>query len=314
MTKSVKKLCSISVDLDEIHHYSAIHGVTPPNLNTHAVFDIAVRRLCDWAEGLDFPLTLFTVGSDLSRPENARVLQYAVEKGHEIANHSLNHHYGLTRLSTSQMATEIGGATSAIYNAIGVKPTGFRAPGYTTNDALYSVLAAENYAYSSSVFPCPWYYAAKACAIGIKRLLGRRSASVVDTPLVLTAPTSPYRVGTPYWSEGNGILELPIQTTPLLRVPYIGTFLTWGGMRFARWSTRQVSKGSFVNLELHGIDVLDRHDGLEPLVPHQYDVRIPKARKLEILSQVVLDLRASGFEFQRLDAAARRFTAQTTQP
>jgi peptidoglycan-N-acetylglucosamine deacetylase len=304
---SVRKICSISVDLDEIHHYTAIHGVAPPNLNTHAVFDIAVRRLCDWADEFHFPLTLFTVGADLSRPENVRVLRYAVEKGHEIANHSLNHHYGLTRLSTNEMATEVGSATRAIYEAVGVRPTGFRAPGYTTSDTLYSVLAAEKYAYSSSVFPCPWYYAAKACAIGVKRLLGRRSASVVDTPSVLTAPTAPYRVGTPYWTKGNGVLELPIQTTPGLRVPYIGTFLTWGGMKFARWSTRQVSKKSFVNLELHGIDVLDRHDGLEPLVPHQYDVRIPTARKLEILTRVVLDLRERGFEFERLDGAAQSF-------
>lgn len=300
----MRKVCSISVDLDEIHHYTAIHGVTPPNLNTHAVFDIAVGRLCDWAERLHFPLTLFTVGSDLSRPRNAQVLRDAVAKGHEIANHSLNHRYGLTRLSASEMTEEVRGGTQAIYEAIGVKPTGFRAPGYTTNDTLYSVLAAEQYAYSSSVFPCPWYYAAKACAIGLKRLLGRRSASVVDTPRVLTAPTEPYRVGTPYWKRGNGVLELPIQTTPGFRVPYIGTFLTWGGMRFARWATRQVSGTQFVNLELHGIDVLDRHDGLEPLVPHQYDVRIPTVRKLEILSQVVLDLRAKGFEFERLDNAA----------
>jgi peptidoglycan-N-acetylglucosamine deacetylase len=304
---NVNKVCSISVDLDEIHNYSAIHGLTPRDLNAHAVFDIAVRRLCDWAEGLNFPLTLFTVGADLSRPENVRVLQYAVEKGHEIANHSLNHHYGLTRLSPSDMALEVSGATKAIYQAVGVRPTGFRAPGYTTNDALYSVLAAERYAYSSSVFPCPWYYFAKAGAIAAKRLLGRRSASVVDTPRVLTAPRSPYRVGTPYWTEGNGILELPIQTTPGLRVPYIGTFLTWGGMRFARWATKSVSKSSFVNLELHGIDVLDRHDGLEPLVPHQYDVRIATARKLEILSRVVIDLRAAGFQFERLDTAAAAF-------
>lgn len=302
----MSKLCAISVDLDEIHHYSAIHGLGPRTLNVHAVYDVAVKRLCDWAERQQLPLTLFAVGADVERASNADVLRRAVTSGHEIGNHSLNHDYALTRLSRGDMRREVAGAVELIAERVGVRPTGFRAPGYTTNDELYDVLAECGVAYSSSVFPCPTYYGLKVAAIAAKRLMGRRSASVVDTPRVLTAPTAPYRLGRPYWRQGNGITELPIQTTPGLRLPYIGTFLVWGGERFARWATRRVSNLSFVNLELHGIDVLDRSDGLEALVPHQYDVRIAVENKLRILTSIVSELRAAGYSFCRLDVAAKR--------
>src|SRR5947199_96198 len=78
-------------------------------------------------------------------------------------------------------------------------------------------------AYDSSVFPCPAYMALKDAAIASYALLGRPSRSVVDTPSVLTAPTQPYRVGTPYWKRGDGMLEIPIQVTRALRLPYFGT-------------------------------------------------------------------------------------------
>lgn len=300
------KLCAVSVDLDEIHHYCAIHGLGSRGLNTHAVYDVAVKRLCDWAAEHAIPLTLFTVGIDVMRAESAAALSRAAALGHEIGNHSLNHHYALTRLNAVQMTTEVAGAADLIADKVGVRPVGFRAPGYTTNDALYRVLGECGVAYSSSVFPCPTYYGLKVAAIWGKRMLGRKSASVVDTPMVLTAPVGPYRIGEPYWRRGDGLIELPIQTTPGLRIPYIGTFLTWWGKRFASWATRRVSMLPFVNLELHGIDVLDRNDGLEALAPYQFDVRIPLAQKLGILSGVVTQLQAAGYSFCRLDEAAAR--------
>ena len=62
-----------------------------------------------------------------------------------------------------------------------------------------------------------------------------------------------------------------------------------------------------MNLELHGIDVLDADDGLGALRPHQIDVRISRARKLKTLSAVVELLKKEGYAFVRLDEAARVF-------
>lgn len=63
-----------------------------------------------------------------------------------------------------------------------------------------------------------------------------------------------------------------------------------------------------VNLELHGIDVLDAADGLEALRPHQPDVRVAKERKLESLHAAIEVLRRAGYSFVTLGEAATAFS------
>jgi peptidoglycan-N-acetylglucosamine deacetylase len=301
-------LCSVSVDLDEIPNYHAIHGLpAPKGRGATAVYDVALERLDDFARAHDLPLTLFAIGRDMARPEAAAGLRRMAERGHEIANHSLDHLYDLTRRPRSELERQVRASSDVLYGATGHRPTGFRAPGYTVNDELFEVLAESDVAYDSSVFPSAPYYAAKALAMALMRARGRRSRSVLDTPRVLTAPRAPYRVGRPYWKRGDGVLELPVQVTRGPRLPYIGTTLTLAGPTRARWLTRAVAGAPLVNLELHGIDVLDANDGLEALRPHQPDVRVPVAQKLAALGAAVEMLKTRSYAFARLDEAAERF-------
>jgi peptidoglycan/xylan/chitin deacetylase (PgdA/CDA1 family) len=302
------KLCAISVDLDEIPNYHQIHGLRAPSgRGATAVYDIALDRLDDWAASQKIPLALFAIGADMARPESARKLRALGDKGHEIANHSLDHLYDLTRKSRDEMRRQVESGIVVLEGATGRRPVGFRAPGYTVTDELFSVLDECGVEYDSSVFPCPPYYFAKAAAMGGMRLRGRKSRSILDKPDVLRAPTAPYRIGRPYWKRGGGMLELPIQVTRKLKLAYIGTWLMMAGPNGARSLTKQVVGEDLINLELHGIDVLDTEDGLETLKPHQPDVRIPKERKLETLDAVVGLLRKEGYAFVRLDEAARVF-------
>jgi peptidoglycan/xylan/chitin deacetylase (PgdA/CDA1 family) len=306
----VIRLCAVSVDLDEIPNYFAIHGLAEPGAPTaHAVYDLALDRLDAFSRTSGVPLTLFTIGSDLARPKAAQRLRKMSESGHEIANHTLDHRYDLTRLERGEMLRQVVEGVRTLEAGTGQRPTGFRAPGYTVNDTLYDVLQEAGVAYASSVFPCPPYYFAKAARLAVMRALGRTSRSVLDVPSVLRAPTRPYRVGRPYWTRGNGILELPVQVTRGPRLPFIGTTVTMAGPVRARWLTRLVVGEPLVNLELHGIDVLDDGDGLAALRGHQPDIAIPHARKLEALSAVVETLRGAGYSFVRLAEAAARFAA-----
>jgi peptidoglycan-N-acetylglucosamine deacetylase len=297
--------CSISVDLDEIHNYSSIHGLRADEVASGAVYDLGISRLEQWAKKHDIPLTLFAVGSDLDREIAASGLKRMASLGHEIANHSLEHPYALTRSSREEMRRQVWGAADVIEERVGVRPVGFRAPGYITTDALYEVLSEQPLLYSSSVFPCPWYYGAKAMAIALKRLFGRRSASLVDDPRVLTAPTKPYRVGTPYWRKGSGVLELPIQVTPWTRLPFIGTSVVALGPSLAAGLARSLVGTQLINLELHGIDVLEAADGLQSLAAHQPDLRISLERKLATLDRVVYTLRQANYQFCTLAQAAQ---------
>lgn len=306
-----RRLCAISIDLDEIRHYFAIHGLSdgaPTAAN--AVYERALPRFDDLAAGEGVPLTYFVVGADVARERNAAALRRSAARGHELANHTLDHLYDLSRRSPAEIAHQIEGANAAIAEATGARPSGFRAPGYVVTDAVYTALEQAGMAYSSSVFPCPYYYAAKAALIGAKRLAGRVSSSIVSSPGVLVAPVVPYRVGRPYYRAGRGLIELPIQVTRRLRLPVIGTTLTSLGAPLARRLARGLVGAELVNLELHGIDLLDAADGLEALAAHQPDVRLALERKWETFVAVIAELRAAGYAFVRLDEAARELASR----
>jgi hypothetical protein len=81
------------------------------------------------------------------------------------------------------------------------------------------------------------------------------------------------------------------------------------GPRQARLLAKLVVGQPLINLELHGIDVLDDADGLAELKGHQPDITVPQARKLEALSAVVDVIRDAGYAFVRLDEAARVFAS-----
>lgn len=299
------RLCAISVDLDEIPNYFGIHGLAEPTGPERSlVYDVALDRLRDLASSASFPLTLFAIGSDLARPDAARKLRALSDQGAEIGNHTLDHRYDLTRLGRAEIRRQIGDGASAIERATGTRPTGFRAPGYTITDEVFEALVELGVGYDSSVFPCATYWAAKAAAITVIGLRGRTSRSIVDTPAVLLAPTVPYRVGRPYWRQGAGLIELPVQVTRGARLPFIGTYVTLGGPVVARALTWMCVGAPLVNLELHGIDVLDAEDGLEALRPYQPDVRVSKKRKLEALNAAIDVLRGAGYAFVTLREAA----------
>jgi peptidoglycan-N-acetylglucosamine deacetylase len=299
------RLCAVSVDLDEIPNYFAIHGLPPPRGPEGAlVYDCALDRLGELAAELSIPLTLFVIGSDLARPQAAAKIAAAHARGFEIANHSLDHRYDLVRLGRAEIRRQIEEGARVIARVTGEVPAGFRAPGYTISDEVFDVLGELGVAYDSSVFPCPSYWAAKTAAIALIALRGRTSRSIVDTPAVLAAPTRPYRVGRPYWRRGRGLVELPVQVTRWSRLPFIGTYVTMGGPRMARLLTRMCVGEPLVNLELHGIDVLDATDGLEALRAHQPDVRVSIGRKLEALRATVNELQRAGYEFTTLRRAA----------
>lgn len=303
------RLAALSVDLDGISHYHAIHGLAPLAADSpaaHAVYDVALSRLDDFCRAHGLTSSLFAIGSDLERPQNSAILRRLSDRGHAVENHSYSHRYDLSRLSRETLRDDILRGQTIIQQATGRTPAGFRAPGYTINDDVFDILEDLSFQFDSSVFPCPLYYGAKVTIIGTMRLFGRQSASVIDTPRVVLASSRPYRPGKPWFSKGHRkLVELPIQVTPRLRLPLIGTSIALAGPKVSRLLARSCAQEPLVNIEMHGIDFLDASDGLEHLVPYQSELRIPLQRRLDALSAVIDELRRQGTSFVRLDEAAK---------
>jgi peptidoglycan/xylan/chitin deacetylase (PgdA/CDA1 family) len=286
------RLAAVSVDLDEIPCYAAIHGLPPPAEEcAHAVYRNCVPRFEALLDDLHLRATFFAIGADLDDTVARAAIARLHGAGHEIGNHTLHHRYDFTRMPAPELRAEIDGGARAIENVTGSRPVGFRAPGYTITDAVFAELSALGVGYDSSVFPCPSYYAAKSVAISAIALRRRRSHSIVDHPRVLRAPADPYRTGTPYYRRGSGLLELPIGVTrdATARLPYIGTYVVLGGAGGAAWLTRRIIGRPLVNLELHGISLEHKRRALE---------------------SAIWVLRGAGYEFVTLAQAAEHFGAQ----
>ena len=104
-------------------------------------------------------------------------------------------------------------------------PVGFRAPGYDMSERVLDVLMAQGYRYDSSVFPSWPYYLAKAGVMAMMSLVGRPSRSVLGDPRALFAPTDALSAGRSPFARGQSTLvELPVATTPGLRMPAIGSW------------------------------------------------------------------------------------------
>ena len=309
-------LLSVSVDLDGLGCYAAIHGQEPKALDRRALQAVPVEalgRLCALFADLDLKATFFAIGRELDEIDGAAAaIGKAAQAGHEIGSHSWAHDYALSRLSPDSIAIDLEKADASIEHAAGRAPRGFRAPGYTISKALLSALAARGYRYDSSLLPSPLYYAAKAAAIGLHAVRGRRSHSILGGPAQLFYGRGPRRLPVAAVKAGVGgasvslLRELPVATLPVVRAPVIGTVLvaapdSVGGKLL--WAARA---GGHVNLELHGIDVLDSTDGAPPeLAAVQPGLKLPASVKLRRLKAAIAEVQRRA-EAVTLEEAAGR--------
>lgn len=287
-----RRLASISVDLDSLHHYCRIHGLPESLIDERArrlVYEVAVPRYLELFSAAGVKATFFAIGEDLAADEAGRALAEAHRRGVEIGNHSHTHDYALALRPEDRIAEEIRLGEEAIEKAVGERPVGFRAPGYTLSAKLLNAVASRGYRYDSSTFPAAPYYALKAMVMGALAVLGRRSKAVLDRPRVLLAPRRPYRPSAdePYARGDLPLVELPMAVTPLLRFPFIGTFAVTLPRAAAKAAYRSMRREPFFNFELHAVDVLDARDGVpEPLCQRQRDLRISHEAKLERLREL----------------------------
>lgn len=303
----------VSVDIDETHHYHAIHGLPPPRGDAARVaFRRAVPRIVAFAAEQRIPLTLFVVSDDLASNDNLRAVGDAQDRGASIESHSASHRYDLVRLPDAEIAREVISSFDDIARRLGKRPEGFRAPGYNVSRAVFDAIESVGARFDSSVFPCPAYYAAKMAAIARIWAGGGSSTSTFGDPRWLFAPSSPYvpsrTRGFAAGSPRRRFLEIPIQVSKFARLPIIGTTLALAGHRGVSLLLAGL-RPSLWNLTFHAIDFADGREVSPDLRRVSRELAVPLDERLAIYRKVFDSVRASGYAFASMREAARAHVA-----
>jgi hypothetical protein len=149
------------------------------------------------------------------------------EHGHEIGNHSFNHESWLQTYSRPEIEKEIIRAESAIYSATGQRPVGFRGPGFSWSYDLLEVLAERGYLFDASTLPT--YIGPFA-----RMYYFWKSDLTKEEKKERKELFGPFRAGfrslKPYFwklESGKKILEIPVTTMPLFKVPFHLSYLLY---------------------------------------------------------------------------------------
>lgn len=279
---------TLQIDVDDLWvYYESIGRPAPPGAEP-AAFTQGIPRLLDLFDRYGARATFFVCGRDL--PARADVVREMVRRGHEVANHSAAHRNGYARLSCEALRRDVCEAHDRIADASGLPPVGFKAPGFSYNPHLPQVLGELGYEYDSSKLPT--FYA--GALRGLQRVLSKGEVDPTHYGRFAYgfAPLKPHPL------DGRaGLLEAPVTTVPLLRVPMHSTFvLTAGRWLFdvGLWLCK--ARGTPVNYLLHAADVVDLGAGGAPVDPALSSYRFliePWARKRPLYEHMIRQLTES---------------------
>jgi hypothetical protein len=305
----MKPPAGLSVDLDNKWSYLKTHGdlgwETFPSY-----LDVVVPRLLDAFSSRGLTVTFFIVGQDAALSQNQHALRSIADAGHEIGNHSFKHEPWLHLYSEAEIEDEFQQAEDSIVRATGRHPIGFRGPGFSFSATTLRVLARRGYRYDASTFPTFLGPLARAYYFMTTRLSPeekRQRANLFGGFREGFRTLKPYR-----WStEAGPILELPVTTMPLLKVPihasyllYLSTFSPKIALAYFRFALQLCRlTGTAPSILLHPLDFLGGDD--EPDLSFFPAMGLKGARKVAFLAEI-LEILSREFEVMALSELMTR--------
>jgi peptidoglycan/xylan/chitin deacetylase (PgdA/CDA1 family) len=291
-----KPVASVSLDMDNLWSYMKIHG-DPEWSSRPSYLDALVPRILELFDGHGLTATVFVVGADADRDDGARAVAAIVAAGHEVANHSYEHEPWLHRYERGRLEEELARTEKALQEAGAPRPVGFRGPGYSLSPDLVALLAERGYSYDASTLPT-WigplaraYYFRSASLSEAQR--GEREVLFGSASEGLR-PVHPYR-----WRAAGqaDLLELPVTTMPLLRVPMHASYLlqlhqTSAALARAYFRAALQAcrlRGVGPSLLLHPLDLLDARDAAR--LEFFPGMSLPATEKIKVVNWALAAMR-----------------------
>ena len=256
--------CTISVDVDSFDSVLKFWGMNKNDFSgMDPVYELAVPRFLKLFDECGIKATFFVVASDCRKSATQQAVREIVSKGHEIANHSLDHRFAFSLLPKSEKYKDIAESTEIIKNTCGKAPVGFRVPGYDVDEETIEILDRMGYSYDSSLYKFLIYpIMRRASYVNLAevpkcRIFKNLPAEVFYAFYSPMEPYTPKR--TRFWLKGSDrkILEVPLSVVPFLGIPFNTTFLFLLGTKlfdFGLWCTR--GRGGNLNYNFHSTDML----------------------------------------------------------
>ena len=312
-----RPIASLSLDLDNQWSYMKTHG-DPGWKALPSYLDIAVPRILEFLRERGLTISFFVVGQDAALERNYAALRALADAGHEIGNHSFHHEPWLHLYSEAELDAELARAEEHIERATGVRPVGFRGPGFSLSSTTLRVLARRGYLYDATVFPNLLNPLARAyffATSNLSREEKERRKALFGTWSDALKPVKPY-----CWEiDGRTLLEIPVTTMPLLKIPIHLSYILYLS-KYARPLARQYFRLAMTmcsltrtqpSILLHPLDFLGHEDVRELRFFPGMD--LPRAHKLALVGEA-LDLMARRYQLGTMRTHADHLLATRTLP
>jgi hypothetical protein len=307
-----KPIASLSLDLDNKWSYMRTHG--DPGWESYPSYlDIVVPRVLNFLKERNLTITFFIVGHDAALAENCNALKAIAAAGHEIGNHSFKHEQWLHLYTESEIEADLSQAERDIEQVTGQRPVGFRGPGFSCSQATLQVLAQRGYLYDASTFPTFLGPLARAYYFMTARLSPeekRERSKLFGTLQDGLRPLQPYRWQIKNKNFDNRLIEIPVTTMPIFKVPMHVSYILYLSMispllallyfKLALWLCRRT--GTQLSLLLHPLDFMGCDD--TPDLSFFPAMNIPSEKKIKVVDKV-LRLLSAEFEVVTMQQHAR---------
>jgi len=287
----MKPIASLSLDLDNKWSYMKTHGDEGWE-KFPSYLDIAVPRILDFLRERDLLITFFIVGQDAALEKNHNVLKSIADAGHEIGNHSFNHEPWLHLYSYDKLFDELARAEDAIISATGVKPTGFRGPGFSLSENTLNALSNRGYAYDATIFPNLLNPLARAYMFSTSNLTKEQKEqrkALFGTLDDALRPVKPYK-----WAlDKSKLIEIPVTTMPVFKIPihlsyvlFLSRYSTMLAMLYFRVALIMCKiTSTSPSVLLHPLDFLGKDDAKE--LQFFPGMSLSLTKKIDIVSKVL---------------------------
>ena len=248
------RYASLSLDLDNQWSYMKTHGDS--GWESHPSYlDAVVPRILEFLAARRLTISFFIVGQDAALEKNRAALRAIAAAGHEIGNHSFRHEPWLHLYTEAELDQELRQAEDAIESATGVRPRGFRGPGFSLSQGTLETLLRRGYQYDATVFPNLLNPLARAYLFSTSNLTAeekKQRSALFGTWKDAFRPVRPFQ-----WRlKGGRLLEIPVTTLPGLKLPMHLSYLIYLA-KFSRVAARAYLRFALAACRLTGTRSLD---------------------------------------------------------